>query len=317
MGENIVDQRREPRLRLRHIVAAVAALLILLLALGAVAWFTAPVPVALRSRVSGIERAHHAVPVPLGGIPVVMREAVVATEDERFYRHHGIDTPGIVRAAAYDLTHLSTAQGASTITEQLAKIVYLGGNDHSLWGKLQDATIALRIEGTTSKQQILDDYLNLVYFGHHAYGISRAAHTYFGETASKLSLAQASLLAGLIQAPSAYDPLSDAPAARARQVEVLRSMVRNGYAASSEAREVLSHRLPLSVGSVPPDGEASLSPGPLLAPLQLVTGVALMSLAVIGWTLSPRWSHGSLMRLACVLAGAVGMVELVGSLRFA
>src|SRR2546429_9136727 len=104
-----------------------------------------------------------------------MREAIVATEDERFYRHDGIDAVGILRAVPYDLSHLSLAQGASTITEQLAKLVYLGGDDSSAWAKLRDAAIALHIESQYSKEQILGDYLNTVYFGAGAVGVEPAS----------------------------------------------------------------------------------------------------------------------------------------------
>ncbi|MEA2506680.1 MAG: penicillin-binding protein [Actinomycetota bacterium] len=308
---------RQPRLRLRHLGFLVVALVAMGAAVGAIAWWTAPSPTYLQKRVARIERTYHVHPVAITGLPVIMREAVVATEDERFYRHHGVDTLGIARAAAYDLTHLSTAEGASTITEQLAKIVYLNGNDHSLWRKVQDATIALRIENATGKQQILDDYLNIVYFGHHAYGIRRAAHTYFGVAPSKLSLPRASLLAGLIQAPSAYDPLRDAADARARQVEVLRSMVRNGYAAPAEAEEVISRALPLAHGSLPPAQGVSLSPGPLLERGRFIFGTVIFLLAMVGWRLSPRWSHGNLLRIACAIAVVAGIVEVLGSLRSA
>ena len=150
---------------------------------------------------------------------------MVATEDERFYRHHGIDLIGVLRALPYDLVHLSFAQGASTITEQVAKVLYLNGNDHSLWRKLEDAAVAVKLEGRYDKEQILGAYLNSVYFGEGAYGVWRASERYFGVSPRSLDLAQASLLAGLIQAPSAYDPFRDPALARARQVEVLRAMV--------------------------------------------------------------------------------------------
>src|SRR5262249_14652885 len=102
---------------------------------------------------------------PLSSIAPAMTQAVVAAEDERFSRHHGVDLLGVIRAGAYDVSHLSFAQGASTITEQLAKNLYFGGDDHSPWRKLQDAWMALRIETRLSKDQILEAYLNTAYFG--------------------------------------------------------------------------------------------------------------------------------------------------------
>ena len=94
-------------------------------------------------------------PVVVSAVAPILRQAVVATEDERFYRHHGIDMIGVIRALPYDLVHLSFAQGASTITEQVGKLLYLGGNDHSLWRKLEDATLALKLEDRYTKEQIL------------------------------------------------------------------------------------------------------------------------------------------------------------------
>jgi hypothetical protein len=93
--------------------------------------------------------------VALDRIAPILRQAVVATEDERFYRHHGVDLIGVLRALPYDLAHFSLAQGASTITEQVAKILYLRGNDHTLWRKLEDAAVALKLEGRYGKEQLL------------------------------------------------------------------------------------------------------------------------------------------------------------------
>lgn len=204
-----------PRLRLLVpgvLVAALAALL------GA-PWVASPAIDGLGARLGAREQAagvRHA--VPLSRIAPVMREAIVATEDERFYSNHGIDLLGIARAIPYDIAHLSFAQGASTITDQLAKLLYLNGNDHSPWHKLEDLALALKISTHYSKEQVLDAYLNSAYFGGGAYGIGAAANTFFATTPARLDLTQASLLAGLVQAPSAYDPLTHPLAARERQV---------------------------------------------------------------------------------------------------
>jgi len=162
-----------------------------------VAVIRAPSVSDLAARVAALERANGVRPVPLSRIPPSLREAVVATEDERFYRQSGVDVIALARAVPYDATHLSLAQGASTITEQLGKLTYLQGNDHSPWRKLTDIALGFRIGHRYDHEQVLDDYLNVAYFGDGAYGVANAAHRYFGRDVSALDLAQASLLAGL------------------------------------------------------------------------------------------------------------------------
>jgi membrane peptidoglycan carboxypeptidase len=195
----------------------------------ALVWELSPRPSSLNAVLARRAAADGSSPVTISSVAPVLEHAVLATEDERFYRHRGVDVVGVVRALAYDVSHLSLSQGASTITEQLAKQLYLAGNDHSPWRKLEDAALATRLERAYSKTTILDGYLNTVYFGHDAYGIASAARAYFGVEPAKLSLAQASLLAGLIQSSSAYDPFVNPSGARLRQITVLLSMVRNGF----------------------------------------------------------------------------------------
>jgi penicillin-binding protein 1A len=154
-----------------------------------------------------------------------------------------------MRAVAYDASHLTLSQGGSTLTEQLAKVLYLGGNDGSPWRKLQDAAIAMRLESELSKQQILELYLNSVYFGDGAYGVGAASERYFGVAPAHLNLARASLLAGVIQDPSGYDPLLQPSLARQRQVQVLTSMVRDGYATEDQGLAALHASIPLGDGS--------------------------------------------------------------------
>jgi penicillin-binding protein 1A len=276
----------------------------------------------LGARVRGLERAAGAQPVKLAAIAPVMREAVVATEDERFYRHDGIDVIGILRALPYDLSHFSLAEGASTITEQLAKLVYLGGNDHTPWRKLSDAAIALHIEAGYSKERILDDYLNTVYFGAGADGIRAASERYFGAKPAKLDLAQASLLAGLIQDPSGEEPYANPTDARQRQADALRSMVRNGFVTEREARHALVTPLPLAHGPpLPPLRGVSLEPGPPFYWGELGLGCALVALGVgglivirrTGARLNPLARLGS--RAAGGIATAIGALLLLGSFR--
>ena len=209
-----------------------------------VALFEAPSVADLAIRVATLERVNDVKPVRLSRLPATLGEAVVATEDERFYRQSGVDVLALGRAVPFDITHLSLAQGASTITEQLAKIVYLAGNDHSPWRKLTDIALGFRIGHRYDHEQVLSDYLNVAYFGAGAYGVENAAQRYFGRHATGLDLAQASLLGGLIQAPSHYDPILHPLRARDRQIAVLRSMVRNGYVTEARATAVIEHAAP-------------------------------------------------------------------------
>jgi membrane peptidoglycan carboxypeptidase len=173
-------------------------------------------------------------------VPPVLAQAVVATEDESFYSHHGIDSIGLARAVLYDVANLCLCQGGSTITEQLAKDVYLGGSDRG-YNKLEDLVLALKIEQVIGKRQILADYLSVIPTGLNRYGVSAAACAYFHTPLRSLSLGQYALLAGVTQAPSLYDPTVDPAAAAARRSHVLSAMVADkmitkaqGAAANSE-----------------------------------------------------------------------------------
>jgi penicillin-binding protein 1A len=165
-----------------------------------------------------------------------MARALVAGEDERFYQHHGIDVPGLLRAAWDNLRAWNLAEGGSTLTAQLAKNAYLRGYDHSIPLKLEDLLLAVKVEDRYSKDQILEMYLNLVYYGEGAYGIGEASQRYFGIAPPRLDLAQAALLAGLVQAPGRYDPWCHPVLARARQHEMLDRMQDDGYITAAQAR---------------------------------------------------------------------------------
>jgi membrane peptidoglycan carboxypeptidase len=259
-------------------VVALATVTVLIAAVCAAAWLTSPPAGGLVARVDARLRAHGGRPVALDQVAPVLRQAVVATEDERFYRHHGIDLLGVLRALPYDLAHLSTAQGASTITEQLAKVLYLGGNDHSPWRKLRDAALALKLESRYSKEQLLAGYLNSAYFGNGAYGIWAASERYFGVRPTTLALPQASLLAGLIQAPSADDPVVHPEAARERQVEVLQSLVRDGLVTAGEATAVLARPLALRhARPLPPIAGIDFAVAPAFVWWELITGLVAVA----------------------------------------
>ena len=294
---------------------AVAAVLLALVALVAAAFLSAPRPTGLSVRVGARSRLSGERPRPLSAITPLLRDAVVATEDERFYRHHGVDVIGILRAIPYDISHASLRQGASTIPEQLGKLLYLGGNDHSPWRKLQAAAIALRLEARYTREQILWAYLNSVYLGADAYGVQAASETYFGRPASRLNLAQASLLAGLIQAPSAYNPLLAPGAARSRQIYVLQAMVRNGYVTAAEASSALAAPLPLrGRPTLPSITGTSFAARPNVQVGQLVAGVVITVCGALLLFLR-RFRPLLVWRLAAATAVLVGVLVAFGSYR--
>jgi penicillin-binding protein 1A len=163
-------------------------------------------------------------PVTLAQMSKWLPAATVAIEDKRFWRHGGVDYLGIARAAWTDITAGKAVQGGSTITQQLVRNLYTG-QEKTFNRKLREACLAIKLAGKWSKQRILDEYLNTVYYGNHAYGVEAAAQTYFSKHARSLSLGEAALLAGLPQAPSTYDPFHDPSDALARRDEVLRAML--------------------------------------------------------------------------------------------
>jgi membrane peptidoglycan carboxypeptidase len=167
-------------------------------------------------------------------VPPLLSDAVVATEDERFYEHHGIDSIGLGRAILYDVTNLCLCQGGSTITEQLVKDVYLGGSDRG-YNKLQDLVLALKVEQVINKRQIMADYLSVITTGLNRYGVSSAACAYFHAPLTSLTLGQYALLAGVTQAPSLYDPTVDPEAAATRRSYVLAAMVSDRVISPAQA----------------------------------------------------------------------------------
>jgi penicillin-binding protein 1A len=183
--------------------------------------------------------------VPVTQIPDIVKEAVIANEDHNFYSHHGVDFPGIMRAALADLMHKKVEQGASTITQQLARKLFL--NDQvSITRKIQEALLAIEIERYYTKQEILERYLNLVYLGSEAYGVDAASHTYFGRSVRSITLGQAAMLAGIISAPSDYSPYVNLALAKDRQRHVLERMVAEGYISEVQASAAAAEPLGLS-----------------------------------------------------------------------
>jgi penicillin-binding protein 1A len=189
--------------------------------------------------------------VPLEQIPRHVRDAVVAIEDERFYRHNGVDVRAVLRALRADAQAGEIAQGGSTITQQYVKQEVLGNDDQTVERKVQEASLAVQLERRYSKERILELYLNAVYFGNGAYGIEAAAHQYFGKAAPDLTLAEGALLAGLIQRPGATDPFGHPEEAMARRDEVLERMQRNAFAAEADIAAALATPLQLASPVVP------------------------------------------------------------------
>ena len=234
-------------------VAAVVGGLILLLMLGTFAYAYATLPdpskldlaagtVIIKDRSGALIEERNAQgarvdPVKLADISTTLRNATVAVEDKHFYQHHGIDWGRVIKAGIIDTLARRPEQGASTITEQLAKIAVLQSPKKSILIKLREAMVATSLESRYTKNQILEMYLNTIFYGHHATGIEAASQVYFGKHASELNLAEASMLAGLPNAPSYYDPLLHRDRAKARQAVVLDAMVSQQMISQAQADE--------------------------------------------------------------------------------
>jgi penicillin-binding protein 1A len=193
------------------------------------------------SLLGSIPADRHRQPVDLRHISPWMPEATVAIEDRRFYKHGGVDYRGIIRAAVKDLRAGKIVQGGSTITQQLVRNLYIS-RQRTFKRKLKEACLAIKLARHKSKDWILDQYMNAVYYGNHAYGIEAAAQTYFSRRAATLTLDQSALLAGLPQAPSLYDPIHQPAAALARRDEVLRAMRTNGAISSRQFASAINDR---------------------------------------------------------------------------
>ncbi len=189
-----------------------------------------------------------------------MVQAIVATEDKRFYEHRGLDIRGIARAFWADLTHGKVVEGGSTITQQFVKNAYVSSR-RTLTRKLKEAALAWQIEQRWSKNRILASYLNTIYFGNGAYGVERAARTYFDHSARRLTLPEAALLAGIPEDPARFDPIASPRDAHARRAEVLTLMLQQGritrrdFAAADRAPLPKALHFPAATGPAPYFGE--------------------------------------------------------------
>ncbi|WP_226403413.1 penicillin-binding protein 1A [Ferribacterium limneticum] len=180
--------------------------------------------------------------VAIADVPVVMKKAILAAEDDRFYQHGGIDYTGVVRAIGANLVGGGKRQGASTITQQVARNFFLTG-EKTYTRKLYEALLSFKIESNLSKDQIFELYINQIFLGQRAYGFAAAAQIYFGKPLKDISIAEAAMLAGLPKAPSAYNPIVNPNRARLRQHYVLRRMRELGHITEAQHEAALKEPL--------------------------------------------------------------------------
>ena len=178
---------------------------------------------------------------PFKDIPKVMKDAVLAIEDARFYQHNGVDYIGLMRAGLANLGR-AKSQGASTITMQVARNVYLS-SEKTFTRKIYEILLTSKLEHMLSKDQIFEIYLNQIYLGNRAYGFAAASEAYFGKPLKNISIAEAAMLAGLPKAPSAYNPIANPKRARARQLYIIERMEENGFITKEQAAEAKQEEL--------------------------------------------------------------------------
>jgi penicillin-binding protein 1A len=251
-------RRRGGGFGLGHLLywGAVAAVWCVILGIGLLFWVAYHLPpiealevpkrppsvqiVALDGRVLANRGEMGGAAIPIGEMPPYLPKAFVAIEDRRFYHHYGVDPIGLVRAVVANALHRGVAQGGSTLTQQLAKNLFLTP-ERTLMRKLQEVVLALWLEHKYSKQQILELYLNRVYFGAGAYGVEAAAQRYFGKSARHVTLAEAALLAGLVKSPSRLSPTKNFDGAEDRAQLVLAAMRDGAFIDAGAAKVAMAH----------------------------------------------------------------------------
>ena len=251
-------KRRRKRAGLASVLAVLAVLAVLVcVGLGSAYTFSSSCnlsslqPVAIgqnsfvyaadNSLLGAIPAERNREPVSLSAVSPWVAKSTVAIEDRRFWSHGGVDPQGIARAVWADVQSGKVVQGGSTITQQLVRNLYIS-QEKTVSRKLKEVCLAIKLSHAWSKQRILAAYMNQVYYGNHAYGIEAAAQTYYSKDASRLTLGQAALLAGLPQAPSAFDPFVAPQKALARRDEVLQALLANGDITQAQYAETVADR---------------------------------------------------------------------------
>lgn len=258
------DVRPKSRLRafilLLKTIWVTAVLCVLLAAVAALYLYTTSLPLADTDRNSSMldssgqviatfsASGKDSIPVALENIAQPVIDATIAVEDRKFFEHFGFDLKGLTRAVLVNLQEMNMSQGASTLTQQLARNLYLT-HEKTWTRKAKEAVYTAQLEMKYSKQQILEMYLNQIYYGHGAYGIEAASQMYFGKTARELNLAESALLAGIPKGPTYYSPYNHMKNAKNRQKIVLQAMVDTGKISSSEASAAYEQLLPLNAPS--------------------------------------------------------------------
>ena len=187
---------------------------------------------------------------PIGDIPQVMKNAVLAIEDARFYEHSGVDYLGVARAALANLGR-EKAQGASTITMQVARNVYLS-SEKTYTRKIYEVLLTFKLEHMLTKDQILEIYMNQIFLGNRAYGFAAASETYFGKPLKDVTIAEAAMLAGIPKFPSSANPIANYARARERQLHIIDRMQENGFITAQQAAEAKQQELVVRPGNEAP-----------------------------------------------------------------
>ncbi len=197
-------------------------------------------------------------PVEKSDIPQVLKNAVVAAEDQRFYSHKGVDPKGAFRALRENTEVGETVQGASTITQQYVRMAYIGQRSAGLGDKVREAVLARRLDGQLPKDEILFRYLSRVYFGNGAYGAGAASESYFRKRVNDLTLSEAAMLAGIIPAPSSLEPRTNLAGAERRRQLVLGNMLEAGKISPAQHQQALTERVVVAEGSTTPQAPATV-----------------------------------------------------------